>query len=846
MAKDNLEQALADEMVQNALRECAEAQFNGNIPQVLKEIQGGSCDVCGFVAGGLARQVGSSLGEKERGIKAVFRCEPDYSAARSVPGGGPSALRKGGIHLVGWAARKPPALQAQSSRLVEALTQRRRKILCANCTAACSVIDFQMVDDGEVQENRGLAVMVNSLFAQSTQVWRRPGANGHSEAQRLETVVKDVLALTAPGGPEVTPEEVLFSQAEAIEKLTGQERRAYEPRLQEIKVALIRRLLSEQPGYIEAASRCLSIADLAEVVRRRIGSGRIGGEAAGLVLAAAILRGELQEPLRSSVAIPESYYLGADLFYTFMAMNRLMRWNAQKYKPEEQIRSEYPLIREIFRSGDFPPETLHELSGLLHRIGKKPLIVRSSSLLEDSFGSAFAGKYEFVLCPNQSSAQENLEELVRAIASVYASTLCPEALLYRRIRGLRDYDERMGILIQPLQGERFGRYYLPAAAGVVLSRNLYRWSPHIRPEDGFVRLVWGLGTSAVERAGNNPPRLVALSHPTLQPGNSDHPEWSYCQQFVDVVDLEENRFKTLPVQEVITPLYPGLRLIAQRREGDFFTPLRGRVMQADIPQLAITFDEFLRRTTFAPMLTQVLRTLEKHFGAPVDLGFTAQILDPEEHQPQVHLSLLHCRRQEYLAGEKPAPLAADRPEERVLFRTSHMVPRGRITGIRHILFVRPEGYYAACASDPAACAELRLAIYQLNARLGDKQFICIGPGQWGAENPRLGVFISYADIYRAAALVELCGKDAGPHPDPALGTYAFQDLMEAHIYPLTVNLDQPDARLNRAFLDEAPDQLGKYLPSTPLLAQCLRLVEAPGALEIVMDDERGLAEAFFV
>ena len=181
------------------------------------------------------------------------------------------------------------------------------------------------------------------------------------------------------------------------------------------------------------------------------------------------------------------------------------------------------MIRETFLSGEFPPEILHELRSLLNRSGGRPLIVRSSSLLEDSFGSAFAGKYEFNLCPNQGSPEENLKGLARAIASVYASTLSPEALLYRRIRGLRDYDERMGVLIQPVQGERLGRYLMPAASGVALSRNLYRWSPHIRREDGFVRMVWGLGTSTVERAGNNPPRLVALSHPTLQPPDPARP-----------------------------------------------------------------------------------------------------------------------------------------------------------------------------------------------------------------------------------------------------------------------------------------------------------------------------------
>ncbi len=151
--------------------------------------------------------------------------------------------------------------------------------------------------------------------------------------------------------------------------------------------------------------------------------------------------------------------------------------------------------------------------------------------------------------------------------------------------------------------------------------------------------------------------------------------------------------------------------------------------------------------------------------------------------------------------------------------------------------------------DQAARDELRLAIYRLNAILGDKKFICVGPGQWGANNPNLGVHIDYSDIYKAAALVEIYGKQSRIQPDPALGTYAFQDLMEAHIYPLTVSLDQPGSHLNHAFFYKADNQIEKYFSPAPVLAGCLQLIEvesyAPGCqLEISMDDEKAIAIAY--
>jgi phosphoenolpyruvate synthase/pyruvate phosphate dikinase len=98
------------------------------------------------------------------------------------------------------------------------------------------------------------------------------------------------------------------------------------------------------------------------------------------------------------------------------------------------------------------------------------LIVRSSSLLEDNFGTSFAGKYESHFCPNQGTQEENLEDLTCAIKRVYASIFNPDALLYRRSRELQDYDERMAILLQVVQGEKFGKYFMPHAAGVAFSQ----------------------------------------------------------------------------------------------------------------------------------------------------------------------------------------------------------------------------------------------------------------------------------------------------------------------------------------------------------------------------------------
>ena len=325
----------------------------------------------------------------------------------------------------------------------------------------------------------------------------------------FEAIVKDVLGERAPQAkeieisfnPELAPQDMVFEQAKAIERLPDDQRAHYKHRYHELIVVLIRRMISDQLAYINIAKSWFTASDLYEIRKRKIGHGKIGGKAAGMLLAARILSEIAGDDIRNCLRIPESYFLASDVMYAFMSYNDLMHWGDQKYKSEEQIHADYPQIHNEYAQAEFPEDIIDKLNELLEEVGKAPLIVRSSSLLEDNFGTSFAGKYESVFCPNQDSPENNLKALTRAIAYVYASVVNPDALLYRRAMGLQDYDERLAILIQVVEGGQFGDYHFPHAAGVGFSRNLYRWSPQIRSEDGFLRLVWGMGTRAVDRVG---------------------------------------------------------------------------------------------------------------------------------------------------------------------------------------------------------------------------------------------------------------------------------------------------------------------------------------------------------
>jgi hypothetical protein len=568
-----------------------------------------------------------------------------------------------------------------------------------------------------------------------------------------------------------------------------------------------------------------------------------------MLLAENILKETMEDTLRARLSIPESFFLGSDVMYIFLSMNGLMYWNDQKYKPEVQIREEYPRIIEYFEAGSFPPEILVELRDLLAIIGEKPLIVRSSSLLEDNFGTAFAGKYDSHFCPNQGSIEENLKALTLAIARTYASTLKPDALLYRRSKGLQDYDERMAVLIQIVEGERYRQYYLPFGAGVAFSRNLYRWSPQIRKEDGYVRLVWGLGTRAVQRVGNDYPRLVALSHPNLLPKDTPEAIRQYSQQYVDLIDLEDNSFKTLPVTEVLKPDYGALRYLTLLEQDGYFTPIRTRLSEADVPRTVITFGELIRRTPFADTLSKILKSLEQHYHSAVDLEFAIQVVEPSASQPEAKITLLQCRPQSYLRPAEDIRLPKDLPEDQVIFSTRFMVPRGRIRDIRYIIYISPEAYFAL-PSEPER-AKLGRLVSRLNSMLPAKSFICLGPGRWGTVNADLGIPVGYADIDHCAALIEVSGSGQDTAPEPSLGTHFFQDLMEAEIYPLALLIDQPDTYINSGFFHYCDNSLGDWLPEYAALNPNIKLIDVeaykPGHhVELVMDDEQGQALAFFI
>jgi Pyruvate phosphate dikinase, AMP/ATP-binding domain len=544
------------------------------------------------------------------------------------------------------------------------------------------------------------------------------------------------------------------------------------------------------------------------------------------------------------ISLPRSYFIGADVFYDFMAANGLEFLN-QKYKSAEQIREDYPKIDEQYAAARFPEDVAHQLRDVLREAGNTPLIVRSSSLLEDNFGMSFAGKYKSIFCPNQGTLKENMRDLTRAIREIYASVFGPDALIYRRRVGLLDYDERMAILLQEVKGERHRQYYFPAVAGVAYSYSPIVWNPRLKREEGFMRLVMGLGTRAVDRIAGDYPRMINLSHPQLRPDVTPQAIRYYSQHFIDTLDLDENVLKTVASDSVLGADYPPLRWLVSVDDGETVHPPHTITHSIDPKQLVLTFEGLLQRGGFVPLIKTVLTRLQQQYEQPVDIEFAVS-LTPKNDRLQLDFHLLQCRPQNQWNGDsrelQPIPTDLD-AKDKILLCT-RMVPQGRVSQIEYIVHVDAEAYYQLNTlkdhSDAARC------IAQINSALEGKTFILMGPGRWGSSDSMQGVPVTYADIFNTRALVEVASDKSGFKAEPSYGTHFFQDLVESQIYPLAVYPDETGDHLNLDFLKQAKDQSSNFISQSTKASRCIKVIhiptERPGfQLDLVMDGQNGLA-----
>lgn len=592
-----------------------------------------------------------------------------------------------------------------------------------------------------------------------------------------------------------------------------------------VLVSLIHAFCTDQVEFINTAKRFVRIHDFFPIIDHTLfppkSHGKLGGKSAGLFLAMAVLR-EVRErnPALGRIRSPKTWYVTSDGILDFIRHNSLEDVYNQKYVDIDQVRQEYPHIVQLFKNSRFTSDILDGLSVLLDDLEGRPIIVRSSSLLEDRYGAAFSGKYKSLFLANTGTKQERLAAVTDAIAEVYASTFGPDPIEYRAERGLIDVYEEMGVMIQEVVGSRIGPYFLPSFAGVAFSRNEFRWSSRIKREDGLVRMVPGLGTRAVDRLRDDYPMLLAPGQPGLRVNVTPDEVLRYSPKKVDAINLESGNFETIDISELLREHgeeYPLIRsMVAIWERGMLREPV-GFGPDFEKDDLVVTFDALFRRSDLVSTMRSLLRVLEEAMGTPVDIEFAHDGTD---------FYLVQCRPQSNAGDSAPASIPREIPEERIVFSANRYVSNGRVPGITHVVYVDPAKY-----NDLGSLDEMRQvgrAVGRLNNLLPRRRFILMGPGRWGSRGDiRLGVNVTYSDINNTAMLVEIARKKGSYVPDLSFGTHFFQDLVESAIRYLPLYPDDPGTRFDEVFLGRSPSILPNLLPEYAHLGEVVRVIDVP-------------------
>jgi len=597
-----------------------------------------------------------------------------------------------------------------------------------------------------------------------------------------------------------------------------------------LRVSLIRRFFADQLEFINIAKNFIEVRDFYDLSQKMVftaeSQGQLGGKSAGLFLAAHIAKkspeyGELFKNLK----VPRTWYLTSDGLINFLHYNNLEEINEQKYKSLDEIYLSYLNIVQIFKNSNFLPEVIKGLSTAIEDFGDHPIIVRSSSLLEDRFGAVFSGKYKSLFLANQGSKEERLNALLDAVAEVYASTFAPDPIEYRTARGLIDFNEEMGIMIQEVVGTKVGRYFFPAFAGVAFSRNDFFWSSRIKKEDGLIRMVPGLGTRAVDRVTDDYPVLIAPGMPNLRVNVSPDEVLRYSAKRIDVINLESNSFETIEITELLKEFgaeIPGVQhVVSTNVEGHIENPTSKFNINFDSDDLVVTFHGIINRTPFVEQIGALLRLLEDKMGTAVDIEFAH---DGES------LYLLQCRPQSYSKEVAAPPIPKDLPEEKIIFSARKFVTNGIVPNITHIVFIDCDAYSRLRSLEDLK--NVGRAVGKLNKILPKRQFILMGPGRWGSRGDiKLGVNVTYADINNTAMLIEIACKKGKYTPELSFGTHFFQDLVEASIRYLPLYPDEEGIIFNSRFLLGADNILADLLPEYSELSDTIRVIDVNKSME---------------
>ena len=582
-----------------------------------------------------------------------------------------------------------------------------------------------------------------------------------------------------------------------------------------------RLLFGPDERMLDLARRHLTLEDLLRLKARLIGTGYIGGKAAGLLISRAILAADPDRSWDGILEPHDSFFIGSDLFHSYIVHNGWWRIYMEHKSPEGYF-SGAAKLGKLLLFGSFPAGLREEFRKLLEYFGQYPIIVRLSSLQEDGFGNAFAGKYGSYFCVNQGTPEERYSEFEEAVRLAYASTMNVDALQYRIDRGLDRAEEQMALLVQRVSGAYRGRYFFPDFAGVGLSYNTFVWDAAVDPHAGLLRLVFGLGTRATARSETDYPRLAALDRPTAVPFSSRESRLRFSQRHIDLLDIDENCLTTLPISALFEAGIPLPEVLTVTdRDG------RGGLNRF------LTFDTFLAESGFAEEMRRMLATLERTYGYPVDMEFTATFTD----DGRLRINLIQCRPlQTQGVRDQHLELPDSLSDDALLFRSrGHFMGGSIALPIRRIIVVAARQYLELTVSDRYEVARIVGRLNRLIDQHGSLPTLLMAPGRLGTTTPEMGVPVRFAEINAMTALVEVAFAAGSLMPELSFGSHFFQDLVESGIFYVALYPEDQGCMLNDALLQEYPNRLAELLPDDARFSGTVRVIDLEEPFRLMAD-----------
>lgn len=596
---------------------------------------------------------------------------------------------------------------------------------------------------------------------------------------------------------------------------------------EETKKLLMSMLIGRESRMVDLCNKYFTLHDLQAIASREIGTGQIGGKSVGMLVARKILEKNNGERFLPYLEPHDSYYLGSDVFYTYIVQNEWWELRSKQKTIEGYNKYAKELKDKILR-GKFPEDIQEQFVQMLEYFGQSPIIVRSSSLLEDNFGNAFAGKYDSVFCVNQGTPQERYEAFEQAVRDVYASIMNDDALAYRVNRGLFQKDEQMAILVQRVSGDYYEKNFFPHIAGVGNSSNLYVWDSSIDMEAGMLRLVFGLGTRAVGRTIGDYAKMVCLDNPTRIPLMDSEDQKKFSQHEVDVLSLKENDLTVRTSDEILKhDLKVDIELFSSL---DYATAKRLRELgySDEKAPYILDFKKLLEDTEFPLLMKDMLALLSKVYDYPVDIEFTANFAKDNSFK----VNLVQCRPLQTTGLGKTVKIPKLKDKSDCFFSTKGNFMGGNVRlPVDYVVFIDIQAYLQSSENDKYAVAR---HIGHINLALKDKNTMLMGPGRWGTTTPSLGVPVNFSEICNMTVICEIASKEEGFMPELSYGSHFFQDLVETGIFYVAIFGGQNDVVYNPGRILEKENMLCEIVPQYSVYANIIHLAKTEG-MEIFSD-----------